>query len=194
LKIAMLSAPGREATTWGTIAALERQNPGVAFWIFRSPLRPSVGDFWSMLRAFGGDDVLFLEDDITSARNFFRYAEAWRAPHVTSFFHTRRPVLGVPVDGADFSFAQAVKVPGALLDRLSAAPRRGQGHDDDLGCALHAIGEKVIYHRSLVQHTGTLSLAWGPDRTLDHRVASDFVGEDYDCLPEQIGQVVAHAP
>lgn len=183
----IISAPGRAATTIEMVTALERQNPGEPFWIYRSPERPSIGPFYELLRAAAGDDVLLLEDDIVTARNFIRFAAAWPSPHVTSFFHVSRQRLGEPVSPVDFSFAQAVKLPCRVVSRMlgrAGRPHRqhGGGHDDEIGYALEELGEQVIFHRSLVQHVGATSLAWGPDRTLEHRTARDFPGEAFDCL------------
>jgi len=186
-----ISAPGREAATVAMLQALERQNPGEPFWLYRDAERPSLNPFYRMLltAAAQSDDVLFLEDDIVTARNFIRYAARWASPHVTSFFHVNRPVLGSPVSPVGFSFAQAVKLPAAVVARMidntagiAAGRIHAGGHDDEIGYALEALDERVIYHRSLVQHVGDVSLAWGPGRTLDHRVARDFPGEGFDCL------------
>jgi hypothetical protein len=178
-----MSSPGREATTIAMVTALERQNPGQPFWVYRSSARPSIEPFYEMLAAAGGDDVLFFEDDVVTARNFIAYAARWAAPHVTSFFHCGRLQLGRPVSPVGFSFAQAVKLPRQVVAKMLLAPRRvhGGGHDDEIGHALDALNEQVIYHPSLVQHVGADSLCWGPRRALRGRVAADFVGEAFDC-------------
>jgi len=180
----VISAPGRDSTTFDMVTALEAQNPGQSLWLYRSPIHPSIGPFYEMLRAAGRDDVLFLEDDIVTARNFILYAARWQSPHVTSFFHANRPTLGTPVSPVGFSFAQAVKLPAPVIAWMLEAPRHqhGGGHDDEIGFALEAIGEPVVFHRSLVQHVGAISLAWGPGRTLEHRAARDFPGLQFDCL------------
>jgi hypothetical protein len=145
-----------------------------------------VSEFWKVLHAARGTSLLFLEDDILTARNFFDFAAAWDSPHATSFFHCGRPRLGIPVSPEAMSFTQAVKIPAPVLEKLCAVTRkRGRhpedgGQDDDFGRALELVGEQIIYHRSLVQHTGIVSLGW-PGATLEKRVASDFPGQDFDC-------------
>lgn len=186
MKVVVLSGAGREEQSFRAIEELGLQNPGFPFWVYRSDVRGPREEFWCMLRAAWtqGEDVLALEDDIVTARNFFRYAERWPSPHVTSFFHAGRPTLGEPVSAEGFSFCQAVKFPCSLLVRLFfAKPRQheGAGQDDDLGFRLQDLGEPVVYHRSLVQHVGAESLSW-PGLTLAHRGAMDFPGLDFDCL------------
>jgi hypothetical protein len=195
LRTVVFSFPGREADTLAMLQALERQNPGEAVWLYRSSVRPSIEPFYEVLRAAAGDDVLFLEDDIITARNFIRYAARWASPHVTSFFHVNRPRLGEPVPAAGFSFAQAVKLPAPVIAQMLAATRRlhGGGHDDEIGWSLAALGLEVVYHRSLVQHVGAASACWGPEVTLAHRAALDFPGEGFDCLraePADVGALV----
>ena len=182
LRVLMLCAPGREAQSFAALTALERQNPGWPIWVYRSPLRRPITEFWRMLAPHRGSDVLALEDDITSVRGFFDYvADLWRSPHVTSFFHVNRPILGVPVSARIFSYCQAVKLPAAILGRLldTSPPPHGGGQDDDLGMRLEILREPVVYHRSLVQHLGAVSLAWH-GMPLDGREARDFPGEDFD--------------
>lgn len=164
------------------VADLERQNPGEAFYVYRAP-GTAIAAFYDILDASGGHDVLFLEDDIITARNFIRYAAAWPQPHVTSFFHPRRAGM-VPVPPRDFLFAQAVKIPAVVGALMLTAPRFAHtgGHDDEIGHALTLLNEKVIYHPTLVQHVGEVSLAWGPNRTLADRVSDSFPGEAFDCL------------
>ncbi len=193
MKTMVISRPGRDDTTIAMIAALERQNPGEPFWVYRSDESPSIGPFYEMLKAAangigsgGYDDVLFLEDDIITARNFIRYARELTTRFVTSFFHVphQKRVLDVPSPAYGFSFAQAVKLPARVVAMMLAAKlyKHGGGHDDEIGYALTGLGEPVVYHRSLVQHVGERSLAWGPDTTLVNRVAADFPGAEFDCL------------
>lgn len=185
--VSVLSKPGREEISYRTFTGLTRQNPGVPFWIYRASSGPIV-DFWDHLRAHRGcESLLALEDDIVTARNFFRYAEAWSSPHVTLFFHRNRTTLGRPVRAERLTFTQAVKIPGQVLERLCALERKiGRypeegGQDDDLARALLALDEPVVYHPSLVQHVGDVSVGW-PGAKLDGRRALDFPGEDFDCL------------
>jgi hypothetical protein len=182
----VISAPGRDDTTNEMVRALERQNPGGPFWVYRSGESPSIGPFYEMLRASGGEDVLFLEDDIVTARNFIRYARELPTRFVTSFFHVphQRRTLDVPSPAYGFSFAQAVKLPARVVAMMLVAKlyKHGGGHDDEIGYALTGLGEPVVYHRSLVQHIGARSLAWGPDVTLENRTANDFPGTEFDCL------------
>ena len=195
MRTMVISAPGRETTTLRTIMQLEEQNPGEPFWVYRSAEKPSIGPFYEMLRAAcdghtccddDSEDVLFLEDDIVTARNFIRYVRELPTRFVTSFFHVahQRRILDRPVEPYGFTFAQAVKFPARVVAKMVNVAIRphGGGHDDEIGYALTSIGEHVVYHRSLVQHTGNISLAWGPQQTLEHRVAMDFPGEDFDCL------------
>jgi hypothetical protein len=180
------SKPGREEISFRTFAGLSEQNPGWPFWIYRST-GECIEEFWKILRAARGTSLLFLEDDIVTTRNFFSYADAWSSPHVTSFFHCGRPSLGQPVSPEGMSYTQAVKIPQDVLERLCALKRRpgrhpkDGGQDDDLGRALKVLGESIVYHRSLVQHTGTVSLGW-PGTKLEHRVALDYPGDHFDCL------------
>jgi hypothetical protein len=182
VKVVVMSKPGREPTTMQMLLDLDRQNPGVPVWLYRSTA-PGVPAFYEILAAAGHGDLLFLEDDIVTTRNFLRYAAAWQSPHLTSFFHVTRPLLGAPVPARGFSFSQAVKLPSRVIAMLRATPRimHGGGQDDEIGHALGALGEPVIYHRSLVQHVGAISVTWG-GMTLAHRAALDFPGEDFDCL------------
>jgi len=185
-----MSTPGREATTARMLTDLHRQNPSASrVWLYSSTVKPSVEPFYEMLAAHGGEDVLFLEDDIVTARNFVAYAMAWTSPYVTSFFNVARTTTRVAVPAIGFSFSQAVKLPAAVVRKILdwgwLTRRRivaGVGHDDEIGRALSALGELVVYHRSLVQHVGERSMCWGPERTLMHRTANDFVGEEFDCL------------
>jgi hypothetical protein len=183
--VIVASKPGREWISFETIASLTRQNPGWPFWVYRST-GECVSEFWKVLHAARGTSLLFLEDDILTSRSFFDYAAAWDSPHTTSFFHCGRPLLGEPVSPEAMSFTQAVKIPAPVLEGLCGLKRkRGKhpengGQDDDLGRALEQLGESIIYHRSLVQHTGIVSLGW-PGATLEKRVASDFPGQDFDC-------------
>src|SRR6185369_12269097 len=186
MRTVVLSAPGRTATTHAMLHALERQNPGQPFEVFTATGRDPIKDFWSMLRveAFRGGDVLFLEDDIRTARNFLAYVARWRSPHLTSFFFAGggRLCTGRAFSAVDFGYAQALWFPEALLKLLSlGGPPRGRLQDDALGGLLHRLGEQVFYHRSLVQHVGRTSLCT-PGATLERRTAADFPGEDFDCL------------
>lgn len=181
------SCPGREEQSYETFTWLTRQNPGFPIWIYRCRIPDSVGEFWRMLEAFKDHDVLALEDDVITARNFFAYAaELWTSPHVTSFFHPHAgSIVGRPTSPQGFHFTQAIKFPRAILARLLATPQRkheGMGQDDDIGFRLHDLREPVIYHPTLVQHTGRRSLFWGPERSLEYREAKDFPGLDFDCL------------
>lgn len=191
MKTMVMSAPGRETTTMAMVAALERQNPGEAFWVYRTRNHP-VWSFYEILRAaavvdaggVGFDDVLFLEDDVVTALNFIRYARELPTRFVTSFFHVGRTDIDKPTSPRGFFFSQAMKFPARVVAQLVARAARvhGEGTDDEIGVALDALGEHVVYHRSVVQHVGTRSIAWGPEKTLEKRVADDFVGEDFDCL------------
>lgn len=182
MRVVILSAPGREHQSFRALTTLERQNPGWPIWLYRSPAHRPIAEFWAMLAAHRGNDVLALEDDITSVRGFFDYAaNVWDSRHVTSFFHVNRPTLGEPVSPRSFSYCQAVKLPAAILGRLlDTVPRpHTGGQDDDLGFRLEALREPVIYHRSLVQHVGVVSFAWHGMK-LEGRQALDFPGEDFD--------------
>jgi hypothetical protein len=188
VKTIVLSAPGREDITRSTLIRLEGQNAGEPFELFRGTGRGGIADFWSMLRyaAGAGEELLALEDDIVTARNFLRFAARWRAPYMTSFFFLAGGGLrtGRPEDPCTFGGNQALWFPADLVGRVAAAtpPAASRLQDDALGAVLSELGEKVIYHRSLVQHTGTVSLCQ-PGRTLNEsgRLAADFVGEAFDC-------------
>jgi len=166
--------------------ALASQNPGQQIEVYRAAGRGGIPDFWQMLTfCCSGDDLLALEDDVITARNFIRYVAAWRAPHVTSFFFMCGGGLapGRPEDPRTFGYNQALWFPAHLLKQIAAArpPATARFQDDALGAVLAELGEKVIYHRSLVQHEGTVSICQ-PGRTLEDRRAPDFVGVDFDCL------------
>lgn len=188
MRVAVLSGPGREARTWATLEQLAKQNPGVPFNVFRSSGRDPIGDFWALLELgrLAGGDLLALEDDIVTARNFLRYAARWRSPFVTSFFHPRRGVeLGQPARADGHAFNQAIKIPRAMLELLLQRPparRPGSAQDDALGEALASRGLPIVYHRSLVQHLGAVSTIWGDKTTLEGRTAVDFPGLEFDCL------------
>lgn len=180
----ILSAPGREAISWATVANLRRQNPGEPFSVFCAPGRGGIADFWSLLAAAAaaGDDALLLEDDVVTARNFLRFAGGWQAPFMTSFFFVYGgQQLLEPEDPRTFGGNQALWFPRGLLTTLAAIqpPATARLQDDALAVILADLGESVLYHRSLVDHTGTLSLCrpgqWMPR-------ATDFIGEDFDCL------------
>ncbi len=190
MRIVVLSFAGREEQTARALAGLNRQNPGVPYLVWRTDDRDGIGDFHRIvqLAAASGESLLFLEDDIVTARNFFRYASRWPRECVTSFFHTPRVrTLGVPVPAHGFQMSQALKVPAHVARAIAVGGRRllagsGAGQDDELAACLCNLQERVIYHRSLVQHVGAVSVAWGPGRSLEHRTADDFPGEDFDCL------------
>lgn len=188
MRTVVLSAPGREEITWTTLEGLARQNPGQPFEVFRASGTDPIGDFWSMLRAqmAHGEDLLALEDDIVTARNFLAYAARWSSPHMTSFFflHGGGLEVGRPESPATFGGNQALWFPAALVGDLARyQPHRQPGwlQDNALGYELGLRGERVVYHRSLVQHVGNTSLC-RPGRPLGHIVAPDFPGEDFDCL------------
>lgn len=191
MKVVIMSAPGRELVTLATIENIERQNPGEPFAVYRTRNHP-VWSFYEILRGalvvdndgIRFDDVLFLEDDIVTARNFIRYARELPTRFATSFFNVKRLVIGEAVSATGFAFSQAIKFPGAVVAKLvtAAVSPRGQGTDDEVGTALAVVGEPVVYHRSLVQHVGDRSIAWGPEKTLDHRAAVDYVGDEFDCM------------
>jgi len=186
MKIAILSAPGREEISARCFVQLRDRNPGVPFWIYRAGGTDPIRDFFAMLDASRGSDLLALEDDVISCRNFFAYADCWYTPHLTSFFHgPRKVVLGVPQTARGFLFNQAIKIPARVLDGVCAVGPRvrpGAAQDDALAEALAILDEPVIYHRTLVQHIGATSMIWPASVTLDHRTALDFPGEDFDAL------------
>src|SRR4051794_3491605 len=88
MRTVVLSAPGREHITAATRDSLIRQNPGEQWNFFAASGRGATADFWAMLRAQKPytEDLLALEDDIVTARNFLRYVSRWRALYMTSFF------------------------------------------------------------------------------------------------------------
>lgn len=183
----ILSAPGREETTGAMLSSLAFQNPDAELRLYTASGRTAIGDFWGMLRQVHretpGCDLLALEDDIVTARNFIAYARRWEAPCLTSFFNGRGFPEGLR-DAKLFGFNQALKFPARLLERLAGGELRapiGRFQDDALAWELQRLGEPVYYHRSLVQHVGAQSLAH-PGEGLEGRTASDFVGEDFDCL------------
>lgn len=184
MKTFVLSAPGREAISWATIANLRRQNPGEPFSVFCAPGRGGIADFWSLLAAAAaaGDDALLLEDDVVTARNFIRFASRWQAPFMTSFFLFGGQQLMEPEDPRAFGGNQALWFPRGLLAQLAATdpPASGRLQDDALGAVLAERGESVLYHRSLVQHVGEASLCRPGHKFMPR--APDFVGEDFDCL------------
>src|SRR5262245_41016639 len=176
MRVMVMSTPGRELVTARMLADWHRQNPtSPPVWVHSSTVKPGIVAFYEMLEASDGDDVLFLEDDIVTARNFVEYARQWDAGWVTSFFHVGRLVLNTPVSATGFSLSQAVKLPAGVIARMLSRRRRAHhythrgGQDDEIGAALSALGELVVYHRSLVQHVGAESVCWGPERTLEHR-------------------------
>jgi hypothetical protein len=188
VKTVVLSAPGREAITEATLLGLARQNPGASFDCFRSRGGDPIRDFWGMLsvQAAHGEDLLALEDDIVTARNFIPYAARWSSSHMTSFFflHGGGLQVGRPESPATFGGNQALWFPARLVRELARCePRREPGwlQDNALSYELVRLGELVVYHRSLVQHVGNTSLC-RPGRPLGHIVAPDFPGEDFDCL------------
>lgn len=189
MRTVVLSAPGREEITGAALAAIERQNPGEKLFPYFAPGNGGKRDFWQMLhyeaRVDAGDDLLILEDDITTARNFIAYARRWPSTYFTSFFNGRRQPEG-PRSAELFGFSQAIKVPWRIVEQLVAGgpepPTLGRHQDDALAWELQRLGELVHYHRSLVQHIGARSLCSPGDRLDGFRVAVDFVGEGFDCL------------
>ncbi len=183
----VLRAPGRDATSETMLDALFDQNPAEQVTVYAASGRTAIGDFWGMLhtarRGSPGCDLLALEDDIVTARNFIAYARRWQADCLTSFFNGRGFPEGLR-DAKLFGFNQALKIPARLLEQLTQDVQRvpvGRFQDDALAWELQRLGEPVYYHRSLVQHVGAQSLV-KPGQTLEGRTASDFVGEDFDCL------------
>lgn len=183
----ILRAPGRDATSDAMLDRVFDQNPGEMVTVYAASGRSAIGDFWGMLHAVRrecpGFDLLALEDDITMARNFISYARRWQADVLTSFFNGRGFPEGLR-DAKMFGFNQALKFPARLLEQLTHDPGRipiGRFQDDALAWELQRLEEPVYYHRSLVQHVGSDSLAH-PGEGLEGRTAADFVGEDFDCL------------
>jgi hypothetical protein len=172
--------------TGRTLAQLVAQNPDQQLRIFSNPPGNAIADYWRLLRlaAAAGESALILEDDILSARRFIAYVRTWQSPHMTSFFvagGVRR--TGRPEHPRDFGFSQALWFPWLVLDQLTRTepPQKAVGWDHALAIVLGQLGESVVYHRSLVQHVGDVSL-YRPGRTLEGLTAIDFVGEDFDCL------------
>lgn len=193
MRTIVLTAPGREEITGATFARLERQNPGEKLFPYFAPGTGGKRDFWAMLhyeaRVGPGDDLLILEDDIITARNFIAYARRWPSHLFTSFFNGRRRDTSRQPERAEcFGFTQAIKVPARLVEQLVAggpeAPARGRHQDDALAIELQRLGERVWYHRSLVQHVGHQSIVMPGEKLEGNRVADDFVGEDFDCLSQ----------
>lgn len=188
MRTIVLSAPGREAQSRAMLNHLRHQNPGELYQVHRSSGTDPIGDFWELFQhcTYVGEDLLALEDDIVTARNFLRYVERWDSPHMTSFCFmggngTRQ---GVPESPATFGGNQALWFPSDLVADLAMCepPReRGWLQDNALACQLQQLGECVFYHRpSLVQHLEGPSIA-APGRPW-HPRAVDFPGEAFDCL------------
>lgn len=122
--IVVLACPGRELTTFQTIAALEHNGgghklPERAKWLFwNGPTPPpstpptwgvewgrrddggpdrfarARADVWRMFRWAGDCDLIYLEDDILPCRNALPYMFAWASPLVTSFHNMRNLPVG----------------------------------------------------------------------------------------------------
>lgn len=191
MKTVVLTAPGRHEITRTMLAALERQNPGEPFEVFRAPGAGGKRDFWAMLdhaATIWPGDLLLLEDDIITARNFIAYARRWRCEHFTTFFNSKGyPPIDHPVGPATFfHFSQAIWIPERIVAKLTingpTPPQLGVNQDDALGWELARLELRVWYHPSLVQHVGDQSLACPGEKLDGYRVARDFVGEGFDCL------------
>jgi len=187
MRTVVLSAPGREEISAATRDGLNRQNPGQPWNFFAASGRGAIVDFWAMLRAQAPytEDLLALEDDIVTARNFLRYVSRWRSLYMTSFFFMAGGGLmpGRPESPTTFGCSQALWFPRRLVELLATMgpPAGARLQDDALGVRLSELRTSVVYHRSLVQHVEAPSLA-RPGRGRDWIVAPDFVGEDFDCL------------
>lgn len=165
---------------------------------------PSV-DFMTLIRRHAGAfacDLVLLEDDIITCKNALPYMATWEArdrvgfPIITSFFNpnynsvANRPIglvdpkLNPQGASTGFEFAQAVKIPSALLQRMCdhEPPRRPPGLDGgDMIINRYLRKWKLPFyqHRSLVEHVGERS-TWTPAKLVGARRARDFVGVDFD--------------
>lgn len=188
MRTIVLSAPGRELASRAALNSLRLQNPGELYYVHRSTGADPIGDFWELFRqyAYVGEDLLALEDDVVTARNFLAYAARRRSPHLTSFCFMggQGTEQGRPQSAATFGGNQALWFPARLVATLAARePLRPPGwlQDNALAHELQVLGECVYYHRpSLVQHLEGPSIA-APGRRW-HPRAVDFPGEAFDCL------------
>ena len=188
MRTIVLSAPGREPQSRAMLNNLRHQNPGEHYHVLRPPAGDPIGSFWWLLdcAAAAGGDLLALEDDISTARNFLAYAAGWRCPSMTSFcfMGAQGTEQGRPQSPETFGGNQALWFPAPLVAKLAARePLRLPGwlQDNALAHELQVLGECVYYHRpSLVQHLEGPSIA-APGRRW-HPHAIDFPGEAFDCL------------
>ncbi len=198
--IVVFSRPGREPLTAATLAALEGHGGGhllpyeskTLFWVGETPPPPglpwraicfpqkpggNVADFWLLLRTFPDVDLVVVEDDVKPCRNALPHMDRCAAEHLTTYYNPRQYREGLRhVDASGFSYAQAFKLPRELAARLRAEdPTRIPDHrfyDNVIGAFLTEWREPFVQHRSLVEHTGRVSIA-RPGATRVH-VAADF--------------------
>jgi hypothetical protein len=185
--IVVFSRPGRESLTAATLHDLEVHGGGhyipherkALFWTGETP-PPSglpwraicfpqapagnVPDFWLLLRTFQDVDLCVFEDDVQPCANALPYIEHYPTEHLTTFYNPRQLRQGLQlVDGSGFNHAQAIKLPRELAARLRVEdPTTIPDHrfyDNVIGAFLTAWREPYRQHRSLVEHTGRVSIA-----------------------------------
>ena len=149
-KVVVLGCPGREETTFSTVAALDGHGGGsnldggkFLYWNGETPPPPvpkgwSVEwgrrdegdshrptrtrvDVWRMLRWAGNCDLVYLEDDVLPCRNALLYMHVWPSEKFTTFFNIRNLPHGPwTIDNAGWWGSQAAKIPARLLSRFQA--------------------------------------------------------------------------
>jgi hypothetical protein len=161
-------------------------------WSRRPPGGP-IADFWELLRTawYFHEDLTVFEDDVIPCRNLIPYVERRPARHFTTYFNPWGRAVGVPellTDTRGFDCSQAVTIPARLVGQLAALPdptggtrkNNKDGHDLALHDWLQRWGERVFWHRSLVQHEKGPSANGMPrPRWLQD---PNFVGTDFDAL------------
>lgn len=152
---------------------------------FPQPPAGNVADFWLLLRTFPDVDLVVLEDDVVACRNALPYMECLETDRLTSFYNPRCFREGLRhLDASGFNYCQAIKLPRQLAAMLRKEdPSRPvatgcpPSYDNVIGFFLAEYGQPFLQHRSLVEHTGRVSVFRAG--ALRSHCAPDF-DRDYD--------------
>jgi len=185
----LTAATLRQLDDVGGAATLPDNVPRVLYWSGREPppfvtpsrwivVHDSMGprghrhDLWRLLDIVGDQDVALFEDDIVACRNAVPYIVTAPADLLTTFCKLKRVKEGI-YPANDFQGSMALKIPARLVVKLRDAGPDGNGFryyslhggDTRINHLLTMWGERVRWHRSLVQHVGVVSLC-NPGATL----------------------------